>query len=99
MAFQFPYIHIRCPCTDLSTPSIGEYKSSEAGQDDEEQETFDPKSRRANFSLYPMEHLLYCDDCNQIRCPRCTIEDVLCFYCPSCLFEVPSGVIQSDGSR
>ena len=96
----FPYIYIRCPCTDVSLSIAGGHRPSESGEGDEEQEpTFDPRSRRANFSLYPMEHLLYCEDCQQIRCPKCTIEEIACWYCPSCLFEIPSSSVKSDGGR
>ncbi|KAF2024944.1 dynactin-like protein Arp1 p62 subunit RO2 [Setomelanomma holmii] len=66
---------------------------------DEEDGTFDPRNPRSNYSLYPIEHLLYCEDCLQIRCPRCVIEETLNWYCPSCLFEVPSSVVKSDGNR
>ncbi|GAM39251.1 hypothetical protein TCE0_034f10642 [Talaromyces pinophilus] len=40
----------------------------ESDDDDEESEqTFNPRSDRANFSLYPPEQLLYCEDCHQIK--------------------------------
>ena len=94
---NFPYTYISCPCNDVSTT----ISSSAKMQDDEEEQekTFDPKSRRANFSLYPLEHLLYCEDCQQIRCPRCTAEEIVCWYCPSCLFEMPLSVLKSEGPR
>ncbi|PCH06768.1 Dynactin p62 [Penicillium occitanis (nom. inval.)] len=47
----------------------------ESDDDDEESEqTFNPRSDRANFSLYPPEQLLYCEDCHQIKCPRLWFE-------------------------
>ena len=93
----FPYTYISCPCTDVSTPVNG---STEIQDDEEEQErTFNPRSPRANFSLYPLEYLLYCEDCQQIRCPRCTVEEIVCWYCPSCLFEMPLSVVKSEGPR
>ena len=94
---NFPYTYISCPCNDVSTA----ISTSAKTQDDEEEQerTFDPKSRRANFSLYPLEHLLYCEDCQQIRCPRCTAEEIVCWYCPSCLFEMPLSVLKSEGPR
>ena len=94
---NFPYTYISCPCNDVSTPSN---KGTMVQDDEEEQErTFDPRSRRANFSLYPLEHLLYCEDCQQIRCSRCTVEEIVCWYCPSCLFEMPLSVLKSEGPR
>ena len=87
MAQPFPYTCYACNCFDSHT------------RGDEEERTFDPRSPRANYALFPLEHLLYCEDCNQIRCPRCIIEETLNWYCPSCLFEVPSSVVKSDGNR
>jgi dynactin-4 len=49
--------------------------------------------------LYPIEYLMYCEDCHQIRCPRCVAEEIVTYYCPSCLFEVPSSNIKSEGNR
>ena len=94
---NFPYTYISCPCNDVSaTISAG----AKAQGDEEEQEmTFDPRSGRSNFSLFPIEHLLYCEDCQQIRCPRCTAEEIVCWFCPSCLFEMPLSVLKSEGPR
>ena len=94
---NFPYSYISCPCTDVSTSING---NAEFQDDENEQErTFNPRSPRANFSLYPLEHLLFCEDCLQIRCPRCTTEEIVCWYCPSCLFEMPLSVVKSEGPR
>ncbi|CAZ84248.1 unnamed protein product [Tuber melanosporum] len=65
----------------------------------EEEETFDPRAPRSNFSLFPLENLLYCEDCKQIRCPRCVHDEIVCFFCPNCLFEVPSSTVKTDGNR
>ncbi|KAF2400168.1 dynactin p62 [Trichodelitschia bisporula] len=88
MATQFPYTYYSCPCINPTDSTLPE-------QDD----TFDPSSPRAAFSLYPLEHLLYCTECHQVRCPRCTAEEVVCWYCPSCLFEVPSSTVRSEGNQ
>lgn len=66
---------------------------------DEDEQTFDPRSPRSNFSLYPPEQLLYCEDCHQIKCPRCITEEIVSWYCPNCLFETPSSMVRSDGGR
>ncbi|KAK3045070.1 hypothetical protein LTS18_014643, partial [Coniosporium uncinatum] len=66
MAQTFPYTYYRCPCVDTSTPTSvinASKRASVATPDapgDEEERTFDPQSPRANYSLYPLEHLLYC---------------------------------------
>jgi hypothetical protein len=96
MTAAFPYTLIACPCTSFTSPSDINPSSIEDPDDDT---TFNPHHIRANFSLYPYEHLLYCDDCHQIRCPRCWAEEIMNWFCPSCLFEVPSSVVKTDGNR
>lgn len=76
-----------------------ESKEAENQYGDEEEQTFDPRSPRSNFSLYPPEQLLYCEDCHQIKCPRCITEEIVSWYCPNCLFETPSSMVRSDGNR
>ncbi len=112
MAQRFPHSYISCPCTGISTTAASVKRASRdvdlgkgngalsAPEDDDvEEKTFDPRAPRANYSLYPLEHLLYCEDCHQVRCPRCTIEEIICWYCPNCLFEVPRSMVKSEGNR
>ena len=100
MAPLSPYTYIQCPCSDPSTASgAAESVSSPDGAQDEDDRTFDPRAPRANYSLYPLEYLLYCEDCHQIRCPRCVAEEIAAYYCPNCLFEVPFSNIRSEGNR
>ncbi|PGG98948.1 dynactin 4 [Blastomyces parvus] len=111
MARPFPYTFISCPCAETpSTPPLPTNRLSRdlsnitlSGQrdpdTDDEDRTFDPRSSRANYSLYPPEHLLYCEDCHQIKCPRCITEEIVCWYCPNCLFETPSSMVRSEGNR
>ncbi|KAJ5577607.1 uncharacterized protein N7459_006571 [Penicillium hispanicum] len=74
-------------------------ESESQGDDGDEEQTFDPRSPRSNYSLYPPEQLLYCEDCHQIKCPRCITEEIVSWYCPNCLFETPSSMVRSDGNR
>ncbi|KAL1632330.1 hypothetical protein SLS56_003745 [Neofusicoccum ribis] len=87
MAQTFPYTFYSCPCVDTSTPSsrVRDKRSSQYStiKADDEDRTFDPRNPRSNYSLYPLEHLLYCEDCHQIRCPRCVSEEVITWFCPS----------------
>jgi dynactin-4 len=99
MAQSFPYTYYACDCYDSNTSTSAKRASQILADADEEDRTFDPRNPRSNYALYPLEHLLYCEDCHQIRCPRCVIEETLNWYCPSCLFEVPSSVVKSDGNR
>jgi dynactin-4 len=102
-----PYTYIQCPCSDasiLSHPTAVVTSPKSAGPGPEKYEgdddrTFDPRAPRSNFSLYPLEYLLYCEDCHQIRCPRCVAEEIVTYYCPNCVFEVPSSHIKNEGNR
>jgi dynactin-4 len=112
--FPYTYISCPCTDTSVPGQSAlpttkggvnttiggGENVMGQQGDTEEDDEkTFDPRSPRANYSLYPPEHLLYCEDCHQIKCPRCITEEIVCWYCPNCLFETPSSMVKSEGNR
>ncbi|KAI4641113.1 hypothetical protein J4E93_007991 [Alternaria ventricosa] len=99
MAQAFPYTYYACDCFDNNTTTSTKRTTHVLAAFDDDEETLDPRNPRSNYALYPLEHLLYCEDCLQIRCPRCVIEETLNWYCPNCLFEVPSSVVKSDGNR
>jgi dynactin-4 len=96
-----PYTYFQCPCTDTSSTfrKLGEDGPSSEEENSEDDRTFDPRAPRSNYSLYPLEHLLYCEDCHQIRCPRCVLDEIVTWFCPNCLFEVPSSTVKSEGNR
>lgn len=99
MAQSIPYTYIQCPCSDQSIIEPNHrFRPSDTDSADDER-TFDPRDPRSNYSLYPLEYLLYCEDCHQIRCPRCVSEEIVTYFCPHCLFEVPSSNLRSDGNR
>ncbi|KAF3928978.1 hypothetical protein ABW19_dt0201839 [Dactylella cylindrospora] len=87
------------PAVSFDGPSSDTGMEDAEGEEIEEENNFDPRDPRAAFSLFPIENLLYCEDCHQIRCPRCVQDEIVCWYCPSCLFEVPSSTVKSDGNR
>ncbi|KAH9903614.1 dynactin p62 family protein [Xylariomycetidae sp. FL2044] len=105
MASFTPYTYIQCPCHDSERDQAGhhhhhpapDHAPSPTSEDlsDEDDHNFDPRAPRSNYSLYPLEYLLYCDVCHQIRCPRCVTEELVATYCPNCLFEVP----KTEGNR
>lgn len=84
-------------------------RSASAGRDDHvaaadddaeaEDDSFNPHAPHASYALFPLEHLLFCDDCQRIRCPRCVVEEPMLWYCPSCLFEVPTSSVRSESVR
>jgi dynactin 4 len=103
MAALAPYTYIQCPCSDPANLARHSHSDpttpSVTDELDAFERPFDPRAPRAAYSLYPLEYLLYCEDCHQIRCPRCIAEEIVTYYCPNCLFEVPGSNIKSDGNR
>ena len=106
MADTVPFTYIKCPCTreirrdgDRDDRQAEEGSNVSAEEDTAEDDDFDPHSPRANYSLYPIEHLLYCEICAQIRCQRCLVDEIVTWFCPNCLFEVPSSTVKSEGNR
>lgn len=102
MAATIPYTYFQCPCTaDNPLSSRNPSESTLPSSDDEREDDndFDPRAPRSNYSVYPLEHLLYCEDCQEIRCPRCVLDEIVTWFCPNCLFEVPSSTVKSEGNR
>ena len=105
MAANFPYAHYACTCSDPTTsapPTFSAKRASLAPStdvDSPEDSTFNPHDPRANYALSPLDRLLFCDECTAIRCQRCYTEEMVHWYCPNCLFEVPSSAVKSDGNR
>ncbi|KAL1843537.1 hypothetical protein VTJ49DRAFT_1130 [Mycothermus thermophilus] len=90
MATAFtPYSYIQCPCSDITPTDRRSGGSPTTPEPDDDDRAFDPRAPRSSFSLYPLEYLMYCEDCHQIRCPRCVAEEIVTYYCPNCLFECP----------
>ncbi len=103
MASFTPYTYIQCPCHESNSQARAADDAPSPSSDDDLAEdddcTFDPRAPRSNYSLYPLEYLLYCDVCHQIRCPRCVFEEIVNVYCPNCLFEVASSSLKTEGNR
>jgi dynactin-4 len=100
MTSTLPYTYFQCPCTSDAPKLPGNTgDNDDVANEDEDDREFDPKAPRANYSLYPLEYLLYCEDCQQIRCPRCVLDEIVTWYCPNCLFEVPSSTVKGEGNR
>ena len=110
--FPYTYISCPCTditssasSLNLSSLTLNPRHSSgsvrASGNEDEEngqsERTFDPRSPRANYSLFPIEHLLFCEDCQQIRCPRCCIEEVVAWFCPGCYTESSVARVRGEG--
>ncbi|KAI8086676.1 dynactin p62 family-domain-containing protein [Halteromyces radiatus] len=56
-------------------------------------------SPEASNYLYPLSRLYFCEDCHEIRCPCCVQDEIISYYCPNCLFEVPTASVKSEKNR
>jgi hypothetical protein len=43
-----------------------------------------------------LSRLYFCDSCDEIRCPKCTQDEIVCYYCPNCQFDVPTASVKSE---
>jgi len=103
---HFPFTYISCPCTlqaeaaDIAAfDRRASHRQQSEDDDDFEDKPLDPHEPRSNFNLYPYDRLLFCDECHELRCPRCWTEEVTNWYCPNCLFDVPGSIVRTDGNR
>ncbi|GAA6059287.1 hypothetical protein JCM10212_006680 [Sporobolomyces blumeae] len=53
----------------------------------------------ALFQHHHLSSLLFCEECDAIRCDACASVEVACYYCPNCLFEVPSASVRGEKNR
>ncbi|CAE6472393.1 unnamed protein product [Rhizoctonia solani] len=49
--------------------------------------------------FHPLTSLYFCEECDAVRCPRCVALEVSGYYCPNCLFEVPSASVRGEKNR
>ncbi|GAA5857502.1 hypothetical protein JCM8547_009305 [Rhodosporidiobolus lusitaniae] len=53
----------------------------------------------ASFQHHALSDLLFCEDCDAIRCESCASVEIACYFCPNCLFEVPSASVRGEKNR
>ena len=47
----------------------------------------------------PLHRLYFCPYCFELRCMYCLQDEINFYYCPNCLFEVPSALVKSGKNR
>jgi len=48
---------------------------------------------------HPLPELLFCEECDAIRCDNCAAHEIACYFCPNCLFEVISASVRAEKNR
>ncbi|KAJ7914473.1 dynactin p62 family-domain-containing protein [Mycena leptocephala] len=58
-----------------------------------------PHLSSSSHSFHPLHTLFFCEECDAVRCNRCVSVEVSGYYCPNCLFEVPSASVRAEKNR
>ncbi|KAF8908859.1 dynactin p62 family-domain-containing protein [Gymnopilus junonius] len=58
-----------------------------------------PHLQSSYYSFHPLHELFFCEECDAVRCNRCVTVEVSSYYCPNCLFEVPSASVRAEKNR
>jgi len=58
-----------------------------------------PNTPSSSYCFHPLYDLFFCEECDAIRCNRCVSVEVSGYYCPNCLFEVPSASVRAEKNR
>lgn len=58
-----------------------------------------PHLASSSYSFHPLHELFFCEECDAVRCNRCVTVEVSSYYCPNCLFEVPSASVRAEKNR
>ncbi|WVR03969.1 hypothetical protein IAU60_000968 [Kwoniella sp. DSM 27419] len=58
-----------------------------------------PSYPSSSSSYHPLDRLYFCEECDAIRCDLCVAFEVASYFCPNCLFDVPSANVRADKNR
>ncbi|KXN88091.1 Dynactin subunit 4 [Leucoagaricus sp. SymC.cos] len=58
-----------------------------------------PHLPSSSHHFHPLHNLFFCEECDAVRCNRCVAVEVSTYYCPNCLFEVPSASVRAEKNR
>ncbi|KAI8816724.1 dynactin p62 family-domain-containing protein [Fimicolochytrium jonesii] len=92
-----PFVCYQCHCQHLNSSS----KLAEGAQeyDPSGVATSDPPHSAEYLELFPISRLYFCDQCHHSMCPKCIVEEIVSYYCPNCLFEVPTASVKGEKNR
>lgn len=80
-------VHYLCPHTAPISATPPNFQSNH------------PLSSPHPSHYHSLSSLLFCEACDAIRCDHCVNCELNCYYCPNCLFEVPSANIRAQKNR
>ncbi|KAJ3413066.1 hypothetical protein HDV05_008587 [Chytridiales sp. JEL 0842] len=59
-------------------------------------ETTPPPQPADYLTSFPLQKMYYCTHCLELRCSICLQEEIASYYCPNCLFEVPTASVKAE---
>jgi len=63
------------------------------------QASLPPSYPSSSSSYHPLPSLYFCEECDAIRCNLCVGIEIASYFCPNCLFDVPSASVRADRNR
>ena len=60
---------------------------------------YPPSYPSSSSSFSPLPSLFFCEECDSIRCDQCVAIEIASYFCPNCLFDVPSANVRADRNR
>ncbi|KAK6907167.1 hypothetical protein I203_101157 [Kwoniella mangroviensis CBS 8507] len=58
-----------------------------------------PSYPSSSSSYHRLDRLYFCEECDAVRCDQCVAIEIASYFCPNCLFDVPSANVRADKNR
>ena len=58
-----------------------------------------PSYPSSSSTFQPLPNLYFCEECDAVRCNLCSAVEIASYFCPNCLFDVPSANVRADRNR
>ncbi|WRT65526.1 uncharacterized protein IL334_002471 [Kwoniella shivajii] len=58
-----------------------------------------PSYPSSSTAYHPLNKLYFCEECDATRCDLCVGVEIASYFCPNCLFDVPSANVRADKNR
>ncbi|WVW79965.1 hypothetical protein I302_101938 [Kwoniella bestiolae CBS 10118] len=58
-----------------------------------------PTYPSSSSSYHQLDKLYFCEECDAVRCDQCVAVEIASYFCPNCLFDVPSANVRADKNR
>ncbi|KAF9581977.1 hypothetical protein BGW38_000821, partial [Lunasporangiospora selenospora] len=80
----------------LAGQQPGEASSSFQPQNETDKALYSSGNHSDTHGSIPLSRLYFCDSCDELRCPKCVQDEIVCYYCPHCLFDAPTASVKTE---